>query len=105
GSVLLGLSNPGMLVQMDGGFAAKGTFTSEALDATQVARFGKLQLQGTLPARTGVTVATRSGNTGDPDEGGWSNWSDEAPAAEFIQIASPPARFLQYRLTLSSQDQ
>ncbi len=102
-SVLLGLSNPGMLVQMGGGYASKGTLTSDALDAAQVARFGKLQLDGTLPARTAVTVASRSGNTSDPDAGGWSAWSDEMPAAEFIPISSPPARFLQYRLTLSTQ--
>ena len=103
-SMLLGLSNPGTLVQMDGGFAAKGTYTSDVQDAAQTARFGKLQLEGTLPARTGVTVATRSGNTGDPDTGGWSNWSEEAAAAEFIQVSSPPARFMQYRLTLTTQE-
>lgn len=104
GTVLLGLSNPGMLVQMGSGYASKGTLTSDALDATQTARFGKLQLDGTLPGRTAVTVASRSGNTNDPDAGGWSAWSQESPAAEFLPILSPPARFLQYRLTISTQD-
>lgn len=104
GNILLGLSNPGGLSEMDGGFAAKGTFVSQVLDAEQVSRFGKLQLLGTLAPKTAVTVATRSGNVRNVDVGGWSNWSDELPAAEFIQIPSPPARFFQYRLTLTTTD-
>jgi hypothetical protein len=104
GRILLGLSNPGGLIQMDAGYAAKGTYTSQMLDAQQVARFGKLQLQGTLSAATALTVSTRSGNVRDPEIGGWSKWSDEMPAAEFIQIASPAARFFQYRLSLSTKD-
>ena len=37
-----------------------------------------------------------------PAEKGWSKWTDEAPATEFLQVQSPPARFLQYRLTFTS---
>lgn len=104
GNVLLGLSNPGALVRMGGRFATKGTYTSVPLDASQVARFGKVELHGTVPAQTAVTLSTRSGNTADPEQGGWSKWSEETPAAEFIQITSPASRFLQYRITLTSQD-
>lgn len=104
GRVLMGLANPGGLLQMEAGHAASGAYTSEVLDATQVAQFGKLQLQGTLPAGTGATLATRSGNVQDPDTGGWSKWSDDSAAAEFMPIIAPPARFLQYRLTLSTNN-
>ena len=105
GTVLLGLSNPGMLVQMGSGYATKGTLTSDALDAVQVARFGKLQLDGTLPARTAVTVASRSGNTADPRRRlAGPPGRQKRPPPEFLPISSPPARFLQYRLTLSTQD-
>jgi hypothetical protein len=49
-------------------------------------------------------VSTRSGNLSEPDETGWSKWSDEVPATEFVPIQSPSARFLQYRLTFASDE-
>jgi hypothetical protein len=88
---------------MSAGYASEGTFTSPVLDATQISRFGKMHLQGSLPEDTGLTIATRSGNLQDPDKSGWSNWSEETAAASFVQIKSPPARFLQYRLTFISK--
>ena len=45
-----------------------------------------MHLHGSLPEETALTVATRSGNVQDPAEKGWSNWTDEAPATEFVQI-------------------
>ena len=104
GKLLLGLSNPGGLSQMDAGYANSGTFSSIVFDATQVARFGKIQLEGTLADGTTVTVQTRSGNTSDPEKGGWSKWSDAMPATQFLQIPSPSARFFQYKLTLATRD-
>ena len=45
----------------------------------------------------------RSGNTAEPDDA-WSDWSAEQTDASKAVIEAPPARFLQYRLTLSSSD-
>jgi WD40 repeat protein len=104
GRVLLGLANVGGIEAMEGGFAAEGTLTSPVLDATQISRFGKIRLHGSLPAATALTLATRSGNVQDPSKTGWSPWSDEMPAVEFVQVPSPTARFMQYRLTLASRD-
>jgi hypothetical protein len=101
GRILLGMANVGGLATMSSGFATEGTFTSPVLDATQISRFGKIHLRGTLPKETALTIATRSGNLQDPEKTGWSNWSDETAAAAFIQPKSPPARFLQYRLSFS----
>jgi hypothetical protein len=55
-----------------------------------------------LPAGATLTLSTRSGNVADAAAAGWSPWTDAAPAAEFMPVASPPARFLQYRLTFGS---
>jgi hypothetical protein len=104
GKVYMGTANVGTLASMSGGFATKGTFTSEVLDATQISRFGKVHLHGALPGGTVLTVATRSGNVKEADEKTWSKWSDESPAAEFLQVLSPSARFLQYRLTFGSTE-
>jgi hypothetical protein len=48
-----------------------------------------------------VTVAVRSGNVAVPDET-WSDWSAEQTEPQQAVVAAPAARFLQYRVTLSS---
>ena len=102
GRVMMGLSNVGGIAALSSGSATEGTYTSAVLDAQQISRFGKMRLRGSLPAGTRLTVATRSGNMREPDEAGWSKWSLEMPGSEYLQIGSPSARFLQYRLTLVS---
>ena len=104
GKVLAGLANVGGIVSIDNAPAAEGTLISPVLDATQVSRFGKIHLHGSLPSGTSLTLATRSGNVQDATKIGWSKWSGEMPAVEYVQVPSPPARFLQYRLTLSTKD-
>jgi hypothetical protein len=103
GRILLGMANVGGIASMSSGYAADGAFTSPVLDAAQISRFGKLHLNGSLPKETGLTIATRSGNLQDPEKAGWSGWSAEAPAVSFAQVASPSARFFQYRLTFTSK--
>jgi hypothetical protein len=93
------MANVGGIASMSSGFASEGAFTSPVLDAAQISRFGKIHLRGTLPKETSLTIATRSGNLQDPEKTGWSNWTEETPAVSFVQVKSPPARFLQYRLT------
>ncbi|MBN1343506.1 MAG: hypothetical protein JXQ73_12535 [Phycisphaerae bacterium] len=102
GRVHLGTSNEARLVKLSSGYAGKGTFVSRVLDAKQISRWGRLYWEGERPGDTGVTVSTRSGNVSDPEEGTWDDWSKEFDAREGGQIPSPTARFLQYRLTLTS---
>jgi hypothetical protein len=104
GRLLLGLANSGDIVEMSSGFAPSGTFTSPVLDAGQISRFGKIRLRGTLPGGAALKVATRSSNVAGATDAGWSPWSAEISASEFVQVPSPPARFLQYRLRFSSED-
>ncbi len=87
---------------MSRGYAAEGHYISPVLDASQVARFGRMHLEGRLPEGTRILVSTRSGNLREPDARGWSAWSAPRDAARYMPIESPPARFLQYRLTLTS---
>ncbi len=104
GRIYLGLANVGGIAAMSPGFARKGTYTSQVFDATQISRFGKIHLHGTLAERTSLKVSTRSGNVRDPAGKGWSDWTEDVLAAEFLKVKSPSARFLQYRLTLGSGD-
>jgi hypothetical protein len=104
GQVYLGLANSGEVASMSSGFATEGTYTSPVLDATQISRFGKMQLHGSLPANTSLTIATRSANVNETTDVGWGQWSAESPASEYLPVTSPSARFLQYRLTFKSED-
>ena len=111
GKILVGTGSPAMLVRLDEGFAATGTFTSSILDATQISLWGKFLLTAAIPEGTSVSVQTRSGNVQDPERANWSKWSvprnlmpDDAVSSltpREVAITSPPARFLQYRLTLT----
>jgi hypothetical protein len=104
GQIFMGLANTGGISAMTGGYATNGNYLSPVLDATQVSRFGKIQLHGLLPNETKLQLATRSGNVKDADEPGWSDWSADTDAAEFQPVTSPSARFLQYRLSFKTGD-
>ena len=104
GRVWLGLANAGAVAVMTQGYAAQGTYISAALDAAQVSRFGAIHMHGHATDKSHITVSTRSGNTHDPDSGGWSDWAEEQSASEYLTVKSPSARFFQYRFTLTSSD-
>ncbi len=103
GSIVLGAGDPGKLYILENRFAVRGTMVSEVLDTKLVSKWGALRWQADAPAKTAVSVAVRSGNTAEPDDA-WSDWSAEQADADKAVIESPPARFLQYRLNLSSND-
>jgi hypothetical protein len=103
GSLVLGTGDPGKLYVLEDRYTAKGTVTSEVLDAGLVSKWGALRWQADTPAGTAVTVAVRSGNVADPDET-WSDWSAEETDGEGAVVKAPPARFLQYRVTLSTEE-
>lgn len=104
GRIMLGLANSGALASMTTGYATKGTFTSPVLDATQVSQFGNMHMTGQLPDKTTLLVQTRSGNVQEADDKTWSPWSEPVPARQYLSVASPSARFLQYRLILNTTD-
>ncbi len=100
GRVVVGTSNKGMVAELTAEVAEEGVYTSEVLDAGQIARWGSSQVLLSDGHDRGVTIATRSGNVSEPDEATWSDWSEEQPAdGEFRRVQSPSGRFLQYRLT------
>jgi hypothetical protein len=103
GSIVLGTGDPGKLYVLRDKFAAKGTVISEVLDAKIISKWGALTWKPTTPPGTRVSVAVRSGNTPDPDET-WSDWSAEQSDPQNAKIAAPTARYLQYRVTLTTEN-
>lgn len=103
GQTFVGTGNPGKLYQLSAKNQASGTLLSSPLDAKLVARFGSLVWRAETPPGTQVTLATRSGNTQEPDET-WSAWSGEQTDPVKAVAECPAARFLQYRLTLKTSN-
>ena len=102
GRILFGTANKGCLGSLGREAAKVGTFTSKALDAKQIAKWGTIRVAATAGGASLVTLATRSGNIGEPNDGSWSGWSLAQPIGDgFAPIASPAGRFLQYRLKLT----
>jgi hypothetical protein len=101
GSIILGTGDPGKLYVLEDRYAAKGTVLSEVLDAKIISRWGSLSWNGDTPPGTALSVAVRSGNVAEPDDT-WSDWSAEQTDPQQARVLAPTARFLQYRVTLSS---
>ncbi len=76
-------------------------FESVVHDARLVSQWGTARWNASLAPGTGLRVETRTGNVAEPDAT-WSAWTPVQTSAGASEgtIASPPARFLQYRLLL-----
>src|SRR5262249_13846990 len=101
GSIVLGTGDPGRLYVLEDKFTSKGTITSDVLDAKIISKWGALTWKANTPAGTSVTFSVRTGNVAEPDET-WSDWSAEYTDPEKTTVTAPTARFLQYRVTLTS---
>lgn len=103
GSIVVGTGDPGKLYVLQDRYVAEGSVLSEVLDAQLVSCWGSLRWTADTPAGTRVRVAVRSGNVAEPDET-WSDWSAEQTDPQRGTALVPPARFLQYRVTLATTD-
>jgi WD40 repeat protein len=99
---LIATSNPGLLLALAPGRAARGTYESEVKDARVVSSWGTISWKASLPTGTRVELQTRSGNTRTPDEA-WSEWSSAYADSSGSTITSPKARYLQWRAVLSGK--
>ena len=87
------MSNPGRLLAFDLAPNGTGFFQSQVHDTGNIAHWGHLRWHGT---GSGVIFRTRSGNSARPDET-WSKWSAPIEESGRTLIASPAARFVQWR--------
>ncbi len=101
--VIVAGSNFGTVSVLRGGYARGGTFESRVLDARSFADWGRLFFRADLPKGAAVALDARSGNTEDPDRT-WSPWTAVPGAAEEARLGVPPARFLQWRARLTTED-
>jgi hypothetical protein len=96
-TLLVATGNGGAAYKVNLENAGGGTYVSPVFDAQSNVRWGMLRYIG-----AGANIETRSGNTAEPDAS-WSDWQNANvnELGEF-SVASPPARYLQYRAQVQS---
>jgi len=102
--IYLGTANPAKLIKLNKSFTNKGTFTSDLIDASEPADWGKLQIDAEVPTDCQIQVSSRSGNVKDINDPTFSDWSDAVAIKAPVQLTCPVGRFCQYKLTLKSSD-
>ena len=90
-------SNQGRLFKVGPDTVAEGSYESAVFDAKAAATWGRIWWQ----SAGNVQIQTRTGNTEKADET-WSAWGAVPGAARSGQIASPKARYIQWRAVLRS---
>ena len=102
GEWIVGDGLTGRLSRLAPSAADSGYFDAPVEDLGGHGHWGTVEWEASVPQGSRLFLRTRSGNTSAPDET-WSEWS-EAIRESGSAISSPPARYLQYRLVLSSRD-
>lgn len=102
GRLYYATANPGKLFRLTSERATRGTYESDTRDAQTVATWGAISWRAATPGGSKVELYTRSGNTETPDDT-WSSWSPAYSNAEGSSIASPKARYLQWRAVLTGR--
>ena len=102
GGIWLGCANPAKLLRLSDAFAGEGTYVSDLIDAGQPARWGKLQVEATIPEGCSVWMSARTGNVGEPNDPSFSPWSEPAELKAATTLNCPVGRFGQYKLTLKT---
>ncbi len=102
--LIIGTANAPSIVRVADHYAAKGTLLSKAFDASQQVKWGRIAADAEIPSGAKLTIATRSSNVEDEESPAWEDWSSELELNARRQIPSTSARFLQYRITLETND-
>jgi hypothetical protein len=92
-------TNAAALYRIVKGTERLGTYTSAALDAEQMARFGTLSWKGELPPGTSARFSFRSGVSAEPDRT-WSAWTEPREGREVSLAGVPGGRYVQWRAEL-----
>ena len=96
-------ANPARLYRLSAQPADEGRYLSRVRDAGTVATWGAIRWSARTPGQSTVRLFTRSGNTATPGET-WSDWSEAYADRDGTPMASPKARYLQWRAVLRRAD-
>jgi sugar lactone lactonase YvrE len=99
-SILAATSNMGRILRLGEAPGASGSYEAPVHDSGTASRWGSLSWRADLPAGCSVHFRTRAGNSAKPDRT-WSEWSEPLTDAAGSRIASPNARYIQWKAELA----
>lgn len=91
-------SNLARLYTLGSELAREGTLISQVKDTATFSKWGRAFFRYQPVAGAVAKLMTRSGNTAEPDNT-WSDWAELTTAGA---VSSPDARFIQWKLTVTS---
>ncbi len=101
--LLLGAGSKGDLYQLNLNRYGEGTFISKPLDAGRTVKWGQIESHARLPQKSSVAFRYRAGNTSDPDDVTWTDWSKlNEPKDSFLPLDAPISRFIQVECRLKN---
>ncbi len=99
-SVLAATSDMGRIFRLGETPGASGSYEAPVHDSGTASRWGSLNWRADVPAGCSLRFRTRSGNSAKPDRT-WSDWSEPLADASGSHIASPNARYIQWKAELA----
>jgi sugar lactone lactonase YvrE len=100
GHLYAATGNVGKIYDIGPGLAQQGTIESDVFDGGMYTQWGRLSYEAKLNGG-GISVESRTGNLDQPQKN-WSAWSSAITAPQGGRVASPAARFIQWRATLKA---
>jgi sugar lactone lactonase YvrE len=94
---VMATANPGRVIALGPASQSPATYLSPVRDTKSASTWGAIRWEAEGP----VHLFTRTGNTAKPDET-WSDWAGPYSAPNGDPIQSPPARFVQWKATLTA---
>jgi hypothetical protein len=99
-SILAATGNMGRIFRLSETSGSTGSYEAPVHDSGTASRWGSMSWRADLPATCKVAFRTRSGNSAKPDRT-WSDWSEPLTIASGSQIASPNARYIQWKMEMT----
>jgi hypothetical protein len=102
GDIWLGASNLSAVYNLNSKFEKNGTYISPVIDAVSKTKWGTIQWEEKLDPGDKIQFYTRTGNTKKPNST-WNSWCKVNGGISPCIINSDEARFLQWKLVLTSK--
>jgi len=102
-SIYVATSNLAKVLKLSFVHPSQGTYQSQIKDTKTISQWGMLTWNAALKEGTEIRLYTRTGNTAKPDNT-WSPWSPAYRQQKGSLASSPPARFMQWKAELISNN-
>lgn len=100
GHLYAATGNVGKIYDIGPDLAQQGSIESDVFDGSMYTQWGRLSFEADMNGG-GIGVESRTGNLDQPQKN-WSAWSSPITSPQGGRIASPAARFIQWRATLTA---